>query len=679
MDTATSLNSDTITEWQQANQAYLMQALLNVRTAVGQYAAQKGTLTDELATAMAETPMATPEPSPEGLVRPPALVGLGQAFDLSPFERDVLLLCAGMALDATFELLCEAAQPGATRPYPTFALALAALPEANWSAISPAAPLRYWHLIELGAGQTLTHVPLRINESILHYLVGMPFIDEDLQRFLTPIGEIGDLVPSHQALAAQIVAAWSETPSSRALPVVQLVGPETANKRVVAAAVCALMGANLQIITAQILPADPGELQQLLQLWTRESILNQSVLLLDCDQLESGDGQQDMVIDRFIDSAAGFILVSSRQRRTPSQRPIFNVDVAQPQTREQKVLWQNLLAPATVDLNGHVDRLVAQFNLSAPTIEAAFTGAAGELALAMPDDETEPTPDAWAEQLWAACRKQARPHLGDLAQHIEARATWEDLVLPEAQIAQLRDIAIQVRHRYQVYHSWGFAGKSGRGLGISVLFSGGSGTGKTMAAEVLAATLNLDLYRLDLSAMVSKYIGETEKNLRRVFDAAEMGGAVLLFDEADALFGKRSEVKDSHDRHANIEVSYLLQRMEAYRGLAILTTNLPDSLDKAFVRRLRFMVNFPFPNAAQRAAIWQRVFPPETPTATLDFNKLARLGVTGGNIRNIAMHAAFLAAEADESLQMNHLKQAAQHEYRKLEKPFSRAEVGDWA
>ncbi len=195
------------------------------------------------------------------------------------------------------------------------------------------------------------------------------------------------------------------------------------------------------------------------------------------------------------------------------------------------------------------------------------------------------------------CRSSGRRRLDDLAECITAAATWDELVLPEPQLAALRQIAAQVRRRGRVYDDWGFARRNPRGLGVAALFCGGSGTGKTMAAEVLACELDLDLYRIDLSSVVSKYIGETEKNLRRVFDAAEDSGAILLFDEADALFGKRSDVKDSHDRYANIEVSYLLQRMEAYRGLAILTTNLKSALDPSFQRRLRFIVHFPFPDA----------------------------------------------------------------------------------
>jgi len=242
----------------------------------------------------------------------------------------------------------------------------------------------------------------------------------------------------------------------------------------------------------------------------------------------------------------------------------------------------------------------------------------------------------------------------------------------------LRDIAVHVRQRTTVYETWGFASRGGRGLGISSLFAGASGTGKTMAAEVLANELHLDLYRIDLSQVVSKYIGETEKNLRRVFDAAEEGGAILLFDEADALFGKRSEVRDSHDRYANIEVSYLLQRMESYRGLAILTTNIKGALDSAFLRRIRFIVQFPFPDVTQRGEIWRRIFPASTPTEGLDMSKLARLNVTGGNIRNIALNAAFLAADAGEPVRMTHLLRAARGEYAKLEKSLTEAEIGGW-
>jgi SpoVK/Ycf46/Vps4 family AAA+-type ATPase len=244
-------------------------------------------------------------------------------------------------------------------------------------------------------------------------------------------------------------------------------------------------------------------------------------------------------------------------------------------------------------------------------------------------------------------------------------------VLPAEETSLLHQIADQVRQRSKVYEDWGFYKRMNRGLGISALFAGESGTGKTMAAEVIANDLRLNLYRIDLSAVVSKYIGETEKNLRRLFDAAEDGGAILFFDEADALFGKRSEVKDSHDRYANIEINYLLQRMEAYRGLAILATNFKSALDAAFMRRLRFIVNFPFPGVKERKAMWQKVFPPETPTEGLDFNRLAQFNLTGGSIHNIALNAAFLAAKAETPVQMERVLAAARAEFRKLDKPIN--------
>jgi SpoVK/Ycf46/Vps4 family AAA+-type ATPase len=282
------------------------------------------------------------------------------------------------------------------------------------------------------------------------------------------------------------------------------------------------------------------------------------------------------------------------------------------------------------------------------------------------------------EAAWRAGLAHSRMALDELGRRVEPAARWADLVLPEPQREILRQIVAHVRRRSVVYQDWGFERMLRRGLGITALFAGASGTGKTLAAEVVAGELGLDLFVIDLSQVVSKYIGETEKNLRRVFDAAERGGAVLLFDEADALFGKRSEVKDSHDRYANLEVSYLLMRMETYRGLAVLTTNQKKALDPAFTRRLRFVVDFPFPDVRERAEIWRRVIPPQTPVEGLAVEGLARLTVAGGSIRNIALGAAFLAADEGAALTMRHLLAAARTEYVKCERSFPAAEVSSW-
>jgi len=378
-----------------------------------------------------------------------------------------------------------------------------------------------------------------------------------------------------------------------------------------------------------------------------------------------GSAPVSAAASHLVERLRGIVFLATREA-VRLTRPFVRLDANKPGPVEQKQLWHNSLGEASQSLNGTLDDLSEQFRLSARLITSTgyvLSAEGGALA---------------ADELWDACRSLARPKLEDMAQRIVPHAAWDDLILPDPQKKLMRQLAAQVRHRMKVYETWGFAEKGRRGLGVSALFTGGSGTGKTMAAEVLARELRLDLYRIDLSAVVSKYIGETEKNLRQVFDGAEEGGVLLLFDEADALFGRRSEVRDSHDRYANIEIGYLLQRMEAYQGLAILTTNLKSSMDTAFQRRLRFTINFPFPDAVQREAIWRNVFPASTPTQGIDPKKLAQLNVTGGNIRNIALNAAFLAAEAGTPVGMANLVEAAKLEAQKIERPLSDAETRGW-
>jgi hypothetical protein len=669
--------------WTDANQRYLTAALVRVRAALERHAqgpseSRKG----ESPEAEAEKRLQAATGAMPG---PPALETLGKVFGLSPFERDILLLCAGVELEAAFAPLCAAAQGDPQRNYPTFGLALAALPDAHWSALTPAGPLRTWRLIEVGAGHALTLSPLRIDECILHYLAGAPHPDERLAGLVEPVPMAGELTPSYQELAEQVAAIWSRAVGNGRLPVVQLCGPEGAAPWAIGAAATAMLRLNLSRMWARALPLDPRELETLLRLWEREAALRAAALLLDCGELETGDAGREEAIARVVRGVRGPLLVTGRERRSHSSRTVVTLEVDKPTAEEQQTLWHKALAhtdPAR--LNGQIERLVSQFHLSAPAIEAVCAEAAGRKGFGTGDQGSgtrgpipNPSNDLGTE-LWDICRVQARPRLDALAQRIEPVATWDHIVLPEGQVRILREIAAQVRQRRKVYETWGFTAMSSRGLGITTLFAGPSGTGKTMAAEVLANELRLDLYHIDLSQVVSKYIGETEKNLRRVFDAAEGGGAILLFDEADALFGKRTEIKDSHDRYANIEISYLLQRMEAFRGLAILTTNRKDALDDAFLRRIRFIVQFPFPDAAQRADIWRGIYPKETPRAHLDVGKLARLNVAGANIRNIALNAAFLAADTEEPVRMTHLLRAARSEYAKLEKTLTELEVGGW-
>lgn len=644
------------TSWLEVNQQYLMHAIGRVRA----FLEQKGTPSQN-------NPL-PPSDSAAGAFSgpPPPLDTLCATFGLSPFERDVLLLCAGIELDSKFASLCATAQSDTTRPYPTFSPALAALPDPHWSALAPNAPLRRWRLVELSNSNALTTSPLRIDERILHHLTGVSHLDDRLSGLVEPVRVADELAPSQRVVVERVLQAWSSSKRISELPVVQLCGDDSAAKRAIAGAACVRLGLNLHQISALSLPQDPREMDAFIRLWQREAVLSTSALLIDAHDLDSTDSAHVNAMTVVIDHLTAPLLLSTRARWKNAASLMLTLDVSKPTREEQHALWQNALGEGAVSLDGKLDALVSQFDLSASSIRAAAIS-----------EQLGDTSSEWL-MLWDACRMQTRPRLDDLAQRIQPIATWEELVLPDAQRAILREVAAHVRQRYQVYEKWGFASKSARGLGISALFAGASGTGKTMAAEVLANELRLDLYRIDLSSVVSKYIGETEKNLRRVFDAAEEGGAVLLFDEADALFGKRSEVKDSHDRYANIEISYLLQRMEEYRGLAILTTNMKEALDSAFLRRIRFIVQFPFPDLAAREEIWRRIFPSQTPTEGLAMLKLARLNVAGGNIRNIALNAAFLAADANEPVRMNHLLRAARTEYAKIEKPLTDAETGGW-
>ncbi|TVQ64733.1 MAG: ATP-binding protein, partial [Spirulina sp. DLM2.Bin59] len=437
-------------------------------------------------------------------------------------------------------------------------------------------------------------------------------------------------------------------------------GTNDETKRAIAQHIAHHFQATLLIVSAELLPKQGEDLALLQCLLEREGQLNRAMVMVDLDEEE----RLSPGILRLMDTLQVPLLFSTISRHPQRHRILVTFDVNPPTPSEQQALWLNALTTEAIAPH-QLDQLVSNFNLTAGQIQSAAV--------------------TWATQepadfpaLWEVCRRQSRPRLDELAQRIEAKAAWDNLVLPEREYQALQMITAQVRQRMRVYQDWGFSGSQQRGLGITALFSGASGTGKTMAAEAIAATLHLDLYRIDLSAIVSKYIGETEKNLRKLFDAAEGGGVILLFDEADALFGKRSEVKDSHDRHANVEVAYLLQRIESFQGLAILTTNLKASLDQAFLRRIRFMINFPFPKAPQRAEIWRKVFPPQTPTHQLNYKQLGKLEIAGGNIKSIAMNAAFLAAEEDQPIQMKHLLQAAQSEYIKIEKILTDAETQDW-
>ncbi len=605
----------------------------------------------------------------EALEPPPAAIALSQRLGLSRFEREVLLLCAAIELDTRIAGLCACVQGDPSQRYPTFALALALFDEPTWDILSPEHPLRYWRLIEINqpGAQPLTTSPIRADERILNYLKGLNYLDDRLTPLLAPLSMAEcqtELPPSQRAAVEAILHHLQQAPKNQDTPVIQLLGVDSSSKQLIAQYTTSALGLYLYRLPAELLPTQAAELETLARLWQRESILLPIALYLDAHKVESctpSEGQSPP-LHRFLARSSGLLFLDTRERQPDLGRTTVAIDIAKPTPPEQEAAWIEILGAESASCAA---LLASQFNLSLSEIRQIACKVLAEIG-----DKK----GSLCDRLWNACLVSTRPQFDKLAQRLDTKATWDDIVLPVEDISLLRRIADQVRQRDIVYDDWGFRRKMNRGLGISALFAGESGTGKTMAAEVLANDLHLDLYRIDLSAVVSKYIGETEKNLRRLFDAAEDSGAILFFDEADALFGKRSEVKDSHDRYANIEINYLLQRMEAYSGLAILATNMKSALDTAFMRRLRFIVNFPFPDRSDRKRMWQKVFPSDTPTCGLDYDRLARFNLTGGSIHNIALSAAFLAAKQGTPVTMSLVLDAARAEFRKLDKPINEAD-----
>ncbi len=576
----------------------------------------------------------------ESTDRSPALANLATRFQLSFFEKATLLLTAGIELESEFADLCGASH-GAR--FPSFGLALAIFPGAHWSALAPDRALRYWRLIEVEENGPLVGARLRIDEFVLHYLAGVPAFDRKLEGLLDQYVGEPELAPSQSALVDRMVEAWQRNPESTLF----FCGPD--HHRSMAAATGTRLGLRLFSTSTQVLPREPAGLENFARLWMRFASLIPAGLYIDCPEPHP-------LLERLLDRLSGFIALGGEERFSVGERSLLVCEWPALAIAERLHLWQRVLG--VPDADPALRAVARQFPLAVHQIRSAVARAGDG-------------------DLWEAARETARQRLEDLAERLTPGVRFEDLVLPDEQREILRNIAVHVRRQEQVYEEWGF-GAADRGLGVVALFAGVSGTGKTMAAEAIAADLHLDIYRIDLSLVVSKYIGETEKHLRRLFAAAERGGAILLFDEADALFGKRSEVKDSHDRYANIGVSYLLQRMESYRGLSILTTNKKDALDQAFLRRLRFIVYFQFPGPVERELIWRRIWPARTPHQGLDFAKLARLNIAGGHIRSIALDAAFRAADAGRAVTMQDLLAAARAEYRKQERRLTEEEIAGW-
>lgn len=619
----------------------------------------------------------------------PAADFLAEAFGLGDFERDAVLLALAPEVDPRFEKLYAYVQddPGRKHATPHLAVSLlAGASDSNGSAdvsptrarrlLGPTSTLRRYRILELGEAGSPRPVsgtrPLTLDERLVAYLHGTNHLDERAERLLRSVPEL-PVPPSHRELADRLASEARSALAAGRRPAFALEGRAGSGREALARRVCGLADMGLYRLRTDRLPSEPERRTSALRLLEREAVLLQVAYYVEDEGAvapearEGGSRPRDPSPADRLDA-----MVFLEGRSAGAERTVVSVRVPEPPADERQGLWRRTLGESGDRLYGELGELVQQFRFGPRRVRRVVEEARARARMRGGGD------DLAADDLWTASRHRAREGLGGLAREIDPVAEWSDIVLPEDVNDQLREIAHQVEQRHQVYDRWGFRGEISRGLGINALFAGPSGTGKTMAAEVIANHLELDLYRIDLASMVSKYIGETEKNLKKVFDGAERSGAILFFDEADALFGKRTEVSDSHDRYANIEIDYLLQRMEEFRGLAILATNRRSDMDPAFLRRLRFIVPFPRPDGELRRRIWETVFPEETPVADLDYGFLAGLDVTGANIRNIALGAAFLAAGEDEAVRMEHVVHAARREYEKVGKRVGPSEFGEY-
>ncbi len=632
----------------------------------------------------------------------PRLSWLMRAFSLSPFDCDIMLVALAPELDLRYERLYAYLQDDLARRRPSVDFALNLLCASPVERLqrrahfNPRAPLFRHELMRLHDDPRASHpsllsCSLKLDEQIIRLLVGQESLDARLAPF-------GDLVAPRPGLEELPLREELKT----ALPSLLLRarvagrplrfyfhGQQGAGKRRTAEALAAQVGATLLILDLRQVIEAGADFPQTLRLALREAWFHDAVLYLEGFELlreTTNAARLEWLIDALTEDGGVVILSGTRPWVPVGRAPtgILSVEFETPDYTMRRACWQSELASSGITIEGRdLDALAGRFRLSPQQISEAV-GAAGGLARlhaagheasGAVDDSAEETPSVRA--LFTAARMQSSQDLSSLALKIDPTYTWNDIVLPEDTVAQLLEICRRVAHQQKVFGEWGFDGKLSTGRGVNALFAGLSGTGKTMAAEVIANELELDLYKIDLSGVVSKYIGETEKNLDRIFRAAENANAILFFDEADALFGKRSEVRDAHDRYANIEVAYLLQKMEQFDGVAILATNLRGNLDDAFLRRLAFIIHFPFPDEEDRLRIWRSIWPERVPLAdevNLDF--FARqFNLSGGNVKNIALAATFLAAEEDCPVGMSHLFHATQREYQKLGKALSEFEL----
>lgn len=616
---------------------------------------------------------------------------LAHLFGLSPFELQTVIICLAPELHRKYDKLYAYLQDDITRKRPSVDLVLGLLCETEadrWRTrtfFSGHAPLFRFGIVQMTddsqspSGSSDLARFLKLDPRVLNYLLGNNSIDGRLvgvAELYRPSPDM-DGVWVEKAIKTELLHFtqhhFSEQKPKRKSLVLYFHGPYGVGKRDLALGICGRLNYPLLYLDMERLLAHESDLETLLRLGFRDGVLLGAALYLDnVDVLLKEDDQPKPILKTLAKVIAEYgWLTFLAGEQAWSREGVFegaafhSVELPVPDVPLRKAAWENMLERLIPKAETTwAEHLANQFRLTPGQIRdavefvenrRAMRGGQGEITLA---------------DLYTACRNQSNQKLRELALKIDPHYGWGDIVLPESKVAQLKEICSQVKHRYRVFGEWGFDQKLSHGKGLSVLFSGPPGTGKTMAAQVITHELQLDLYKIDLSSVVSKYIGETEKNLAKIFDEAETSNAILFFDEADALFGKRTEVSDAHDRYANIETSYLLQKMEEYEGMVILATNLRENMDEAFTRRIRFIVEFPFPDAENRMAIWKTHFPREAPVSDgIDYEFLSKqFQIAGGNIKNIVLNAAFFAAENGSVIGMEHILRGTRREFEKIGK-----------
>lgn len=626
--------------------------------------------------------------SPISIRADSALAWLQKTFGLSDFDLDILAIALAPELDRQYEKLYAYLQDDISNQRPTVDLVLnllcANVPEklSRRKHFTTNAPLIYHHLLHLDSPSqqsTLLSHHLILDPQVVRLLLHQPGLDSRLTtccQLLEPISHNNLYLQANvqTALETLIIADWQQQQPL----LLYFQGTDHKSKRRTAQTLAKTLAVPLLIADLTLMVEDQAKFTKQLQLLWREAWFFQRLLYLDhFDILYLTEHQLlYQACLQELEQNRGITILSGVQNWIPTTAVttgLITVPFTIPESSDRQKIWQTHLTKAQInladqELNLLSDRFVLTPDQIADAVATVYHTARWQQSLPS------------FSHLCSAARAQTGHDLANLAQKITPKYTWEDIVLPPNQLTQLQDICKEVAYRDLVHQKWGFAEKLSLGKGLNVLFSGSAGTGKTMAAEVIAQQLQLDLYKIDLSQIVSKYIGETEKNLNLIFTAATNSHAILLFDEADALFGKRSEVQDARDRYANIEVGYLLQKMEEYDGVAILTTNLRDNMDKAFERRLRFMIEFPLPDKKHRQLIWQKIFPKHTPChPELDLDFLAQnFALTGANIRNIALSAAFFAADDGGVIEMTHMIRAMRREYQKMGQVLRDHDLGEY-